>query len=71
MRRRAFGKIMIFLLTLWILWLGIDSLIRGFSNLNVLAARILYQVAGWGFIVVSIFGFLLVISLMRRDGSLF
>ncbi len=71
MRPRILAKIVIFLISLVLLWRGITTLMIGFSSKTPPAVRVINQIGSWSAIVLCIFGFLLVAALVRRDGSLF
>ncbi len=71
MKRRAFGKGLILLLSLVFLWLGIGYIARGFSSTTSLFLHLLNQITGWGLVLFAILGILFVVALVKRDSSLF
>lgn len=71
MKRRAFGKAVLFLLSLAVLWVGMNTLMTDSMSQHPLAVHILGQGAGWGLIVASMLGFLVVAALVKRDKTLF
>jgi len=70
MNRRFFGKILLLLLSIAFLWVGTSYIIRGFSSNTYLLLHILNQITGWGLVLFSILGILLVVALVKRDGTI-
>jgi len=71
MKQRILAKGLILLLSFFLLWRGITTLMIDFPSKTPPLVRIINQVGSWSAIVLCVFGLLIVAALVKRDHTLF